>query len=197
MKNWIPNLLTASRLVLLLPIMALLLAADGERWAHWLAFGLFLLASLTDALDGWAARRLGSASNIGIFFDPLADKVFANVLLVFLACQHPTWIPLWVVLLMLAREFAVQGFRSMAPCLGVVIGTGLISKLKLVFQLIAVGTTLAGPGWQAAAPVLRPATWLGLALALLAGLWSMFTLFANNADLWRRPVLEMERRSGD
>ena len=90
---WLPNLLTASRLVLLLPII-LLLAVDRGAAAHWLAFGLFLLASVTDALDGWAARRLGCESNIGIFFDPLTDKVFANVLLVFLACLHPQWIPL-------------------------------------------------------------------------------------------------------
>lgn len=196
MKTWIPNLLTASRLALL-PFIMVMLVGDHGAGAQWLAFALFLIASATDALDGWAARRLGCAGSLGVFFDPLADKVFANVLLVFLACAHPDWIPLWAVLLLLAREFAVQGFRSMAPCLGVVIGTGLISKLKLLFQLIAVGVALAGLGWDGAAPVLRPLAWLALGLALLAGYWSMLTLFWKNADLWRRPALEMERRSGD
>jgi len=192
MKAWIPNLLTASRLLLLLPIMALL--AGGGSVAHWWALALFLLASLTDSLDGWAARRLGCASNIGTFFDPLVDKIFANVLLIFLACYHPSWVPLWAVLLLLAREFAVQGFRSMTPCLGVVISTGRMSKLKLVFQLVTAGTALAGLGWDAAAPVLRVATWLALGLALLTGGWSMVTLFRDNADLWARVPLAMERR---
>ncbi len=193
MKTWIPNLLTASRLLLLLPIMALL-STGGGAGAHWWAFGLFLVASFTDTLDGWLARRMGCASSIGTFFDPLADKIFANVLLIYLACDYPSWIPLWVVLLLLAREFAVQGFRSMTPCLGVVISTGQISKLKLVFQLIAAGTALAGLGWEAAAPLLRAATWLALGLALASGGWSMITLFHDNADLWTRAPLEMEKR---
>jgi len=195
-KTWIPNLLTASRLILLLPIMVLL-GGDFAAWGHWLAFALFLVAGATDVLDGWSARRLDCTSNLGVFFDPLADKVLANVLLVFLACQQPLWIPMWAVLLLLAREFVVQGFRSITPCLGVVIGTGRNSKLKLVFQLIAVGTTLAGLGWEQAAPVLRPATWLALALALATGLWSMGTLLWKNRDLWHRSTLEIERRPGD
>jgi CDP-diacylglycerol--glycerol-3-phosphate 3-phosphatidyltransferase len=190
---WIPNLLTISRLLLLVPVMGLLTFADGPA-SHWWAFALFLLAALTDALDGWAARRLGCASNVGVFLDPLADKVFANVLLVFLACRAPAWVPLWVVLLILVREFAVQGFRSMAPCLGVVIRTGQMNKLKLVFQLVAAGTALAGFGWEAAAGVLQPATWVALGLALATGYVSMLTLLRDNADLWARPALEMEVR---
>ncbi|MEZ5541903.1 MAG: CDP-diacylglycerol--glycerol-3-phosphate 3-phosphatidyltransferase [Pseudomonadota bacterium] len=190
MTCWIPNLLTLSRLVLLVPLLWLLDAGTAPFWS----FGLFLAASLTDALDGYAARRLGCAGNLGTFLDPLADKVFANVLLVWLSCHHPDWIPLWAVLLLLAREFAVQGFRSMAPCLGVVISTGQLNKWKLVFQLIAVGTTLVGLGWPDAVGILRPPTWLALALALVTGLWSMLTLFLDNHDLWRRAAVEMERR---
>jgi len=188
----IPNLLTASRLILILPILALL-ATRGSTGAWW-ALGLFLVASATDFFDGWLARRLDCASNLGVFLDPLADKVFANVLLVYLACSRPDWVPLWMVLPLLGREFAVQGFRSMAPCLGVVISTGQLNKLKLVFQLIACGTALTGLAWAAAAPLLQPATWLALLLALAAGLWSMFTLFRDNADLWQRAPLAMERR---
>ena len=190
--TWLPNLLTASRLLLLVPIMALL--AAGGTAAAWWALGLFLLASATDFLDGWLARRLGCASNLGVFLDPLADKVFANILLVYLACRRPDWVPLWMVLLLLGREFAVQGFRSMAPCVGVVISTGQLNKLKLVFQLIACGTAVGGLAWTQLAPLLQPVTWLALALALASGLWSMFTLFRDNADLWRRTPIAMEQR---
>jgi CDP-diacylglycerol--glycerol-3-phosphate 3-phosphatidyltransferase len=190
---WIPNLLTLSRLVLLVPVMWLLASGQGAA-AHWLAFALFVAAGVTDSLDGWAARRLGCASNVGVFLDPLVDKVFANVLLIFLACRFPDWVPLWVVLLLVAREFAVQGFRSMAPCVGVVIRTGTVSKLKLVFQLLATGTALVGLGWEASSDVLKGATWLGLALALASAYVSMFFLFRQNADLWRRAAVPMEVR---
>lgn len=191
--HWLPNALTLSRLVLLVPLMWLLAVAQGAS-SYRLAFALFLLASLTDTLDGWAARRLGCVSNPGIFLDPLADKIFANVLLVFLACYFPRWIPLWMVLLLLAREFAVQGFRSMAPCVGVVIRTERLSKLKLVFQLLAAGVVLAGLGWPGREAFLRPLALAGLTLALLAGYVSMLTIFHNNRDLWRRTALDMEVR---
>ena len=190
--RWIPNALTLSRLFLIVPVM-MLLAVGGTRAAAW-ALGLFLLASVTDFFDGWLARRLDCASNLGVFLDPLADKVFANVLLVYLAARHPDWVPLWVVLLLIAREFAVQGFRSLAPCVGVVIGTGQLNKLKLVFQLVASGTALGGLAWPALAPLLKPLTWLALVLALAAALWSMVTLFRDNADLWRREPVRMEQR---
>lgn len=188
----LPNLLTASRLVLILPIMLLL--AWGGPTAAWWALGLFLLAAITDFLDGWLARRLDCATNLGVFLDPLADKVFANVLLVYLACERPDWVPLWIVLVLLVREFAVQGFRSLAPCVGVVIGTGQLNKLKLVFQLIAAGTAIGGLAWPAAEVLLKPATWVALGLALVAGVWSMVTLFRDNADLWLRDPVAMEKR---
>jgi CDP-diacylglycerol--glycerol-3-phosphate 3-phosphatidyltransferase len=191
--HWIPNLLTASRILLLLPLMWLLASASVTSTYLW-AFALFLLASISDFFDGWAARRLGCESNLGIFFDPLADKIFANVLLVFLACSYPECIPLWMVLLLLAREFAVQGFRSMAPCVGVVISTGRLNKLKLVLQLVAAGITLAWLGLQDMGWILRPAARIALGLALLSAYVSMYTLFRDNADLWGRTQVEMEKR---
>ena len=190
--SWIPNALTLSRIVLLVPILALY--DLGTPIPQFTAFGLFLVASLTDALDGWAARRLGCASNIGLFLDPMVDKIFANVLLIWLACSHPDWVPLWAALLLLGREFAVQGFRSMAPCLGVVISTGAMNKWKLVFQLIAAGITLVGLAWQPAVFILQPLAWIALGLALFTGIWSMVGLFWANRDLWRREPVKMEVR---
>ena len=189
MKSWLPNALTLSRIVLLLPLLLLLQSAS-----YWGAFILFLVAAVTDGLDGWSARRLGVESNLGIFLDPLADKIFANLLMLYLDALQPQWIPLWIALLMLAREFAVQGFRSMTPCLGVVLRTGWMNKWKLVFQLIALGAAMVGLAWQPVAPVLQWLTWVALALALFTGLWSMLALFWMNSDLWRRPPVEMELR---
>jgi CDP-diacylglycerol--glycerol-3-phosphate 3-phosphatidyltransferase len=191
--TWLPNFLTLSRILLLLPVMGLLATAQDAA-IYRLAFGLFLLAALTDLIDGWAARRLHCVSNVGAFLDPLADKIMSNVLLVFLACRYPLWIPLWMVLLLLAREFAVQGFRSMAPCLGVVIRTELLSKLKTLFQLIAAGAVLAGLGWKSLAPIAAPVALISLTLALLSGYISMTMIFIRNVDLWSRKPLDMEPR---
>ncbi|MBT2971924.1 MAG: CDP-diacylglycerol--glycerol-3-phosphate 3-phosphatidyltransferase [Candidatus Thiodiazotropha sp. (ex Ctena orbiculata)] len=192
MKAWLPNALTLSRIVLLLPIIALLGRSTPEpkMWA----FALFLIASFTDGLDGWIARRYGCESNVGIFLDPLADKIFANLLMLYLASHHPMWIPMWVTLLMLAREFAVQGFRSMAPCLGVVLRTGQMNKWKLVFQLIAIGACMVGLVWKQTSALMLIITWVALGLTLFTGIWSMLALFWSNRDLWQRRPLRMELR---
>lgn len=191
--TWLPNFLTISRIIMLLPIM-ILLAASENAGTYQAAFGLFLIAGLTDLVDGWAARQLNCVSNVGAFLDPLADKIMSNVLLVFLACRYPDWISFWMVLLLLAREFAVQGFRSMAPCVGVVIRTELLSKLKTLFQLVAAGAVMAGLGWQSLEGLARIVAMTGLALALLSGYVSMTMIFIRNADLWSRRPLDMEPR---
>lgn len=192
MKAWLPNVLTISRILFLLPLIVLLEVSTPE--AYLWGFALFLIACATDGLDGWSARRYGCESNIGIFLDPLADKIFANLLMLYLANRHPQWIPLWVALLMLAREFAVQGLRSMAPCLGVVLHTAQMNKWKLVFQLIAIGTCMLGLIWEKAGTGLLISTWAALGLMLITAIWSMLTLFWSNRDLWRRQPLEMELR---
>lgn len=191
--TWLPNFLTISRIIMLLPIM-ILLAISENAGTYQAAFGLFLIAGLTDLVDGWAARQLNCVSNVGAFLDPLADKIMSNVLLVFLACRYPDWISFWMVLLLLAREFAVQGFRSMAPCVGVVIRTELLSKLKTLFQLVAAGAVMAGLGWQSLEGLARIVAMTGLALALLSGYVSMTMIFIRNADLWSRRPLDMEPR---
>jgi CDP-diacylglycerol--glycerol-3-phosphate 3-phosphatidyltransferase len=190
----VPNALTLSRILLLIPILVLLGEAPEGAGGFRLSFGLFLFSGVTDLLDGWLARRLNCASNLGAFLDPLADKVMTNVMLVFLACRFPTQMPVWVVLLILAREFAVQGFRSMAPCVGVVIGTDSLSKLKTFFQLFAVGAVIVGQGWPGLAALAEALAWAALALALGSAYISMGMLFYRNRDLWTRPPLPMQRR---
>ncbi|MGZ8196298.1 MAG: CDP-diacylglycerol--glycerol-3-phosphate 3-phosphatidyltransferase [Methylosarcina sp.] len=191
--TWLPNFLTLSRIILLLPVMGLLATAE-DAVIYRLAFGLFLIAALTDLVDGWAARHWHCVSNVGAFLDPLADKIMSNVLLVFLACRYPAWISLWMVLLLLAREFAVQGFRSMAPCMGVMIRTELLSKLKTLFQLIAAGAVIAGLGWKSLEAIAMPLALSSLILALASGYISMTMIFIRNADLWSRRPLNMESR---
>lgn len=191
--KWLPNFLTILRIILVLPVMLLLVSAH-EAITYQLVFFLFLTAALTDLLDGWLARYLECVSNVGAFLDPLADKIMSNVLLVFLSCRYPEIIPLWMVLLLLAREFAVQGFRSMAPCMGVVIRTELLSKLKTFFQLMALGSVLIGLGWGSLADIARYVALISLILALVSGYVSMTMIFIRNSDLWSRQPLDMQSR---
>lgn len=191
--KWLPNFLTILRIILVFPIMLLLVSAH-EAITYQFVFALFLIAALTDLLDGWLARHLECVSNVGAFLDPLADKIMSNVLLVFLSCRYPEIIPLWMVLLLLAREFAVQGFRSMAPCMGVVIRTELLSKLKTFFQLMALGSVLIGLGWGSLADIARYVALISLILALVSGYVSMTMIFIRNSDLWSRQPLDMQSR---
>ena len=191
--KWLPNFLTILRIILVLPVMLLLVSAN-ESITYQFVFALFLIAALTDLLDGWLARYLECVSNVGAFLDPLADKIMSNVLLVFLSCRYPEIIPLWMVLLLLAREFAVQGFRSMAPCMGVVIRTELLSKLKTFFQLMALGSVLIGLGWGSLADIARYVALISLILALVSGYVSMTMIFIRNSDLWSRQPLDMQSR---
>ena len=191
--KWLPNFLTVLRIILVFPVMLLLVSAH-EAITYQLVFFLFLTAALTDLLDGWLARHLECVSNVGAFLDPLADKIMSNVLLVFLSCRYPEIIPLWIVLLLLAREFAVQGFRSMAPCMGVVIRTELLSKLKTFFQLMALGSVLIGLGWGSLADIARYVALISLILALVSGYVSMTMIFIRNSDLWSRQPLDMQSR---
>ena len=191
--KWLPNFLTVLRIILVFPVMLLLVSAH-EAITYQFVFALFLIAALTDLLDGWLARYLECVSNVGAFLDPLADKIMSNVLLVFLSCRYPEIIPLWMVLLLLAREFAVQGFRSMAPCMGVVIRTELLSKLKTFFQLMALGSVLIGLGWGSLADIARYVALISLILALVSGYVSMTMIFIRNSDLWSRQPLDMQSR---
>ena len=191
--NWLPNAITLSRIVLVMPMVGLLLTSP-DIGDYRLVFGLFLLAALTDLLDGWLARRWDCTSAIGAFLDPLADKVIANVMLVFLASRHSDWLALTPVLMILAREFAVQGFRSMAPCVGVILKTDLLSKLKTFLQLVAIGAVLAGLGWPVLTGFAHAVAVSFLILALLASYVSMILMFIRNADLWQRPPVPLQRR---
>jgi len=129
----VPNLLTYGR-VLAIPLVLALMAFDSPRNAFWAAI-VFSLASITDALDGWIARRFNQGSMLGKFLDPLADKLL--VLAVLLMLLDLARCPMWVVLVLLAREMAVTGLRSVAAAEGLVIAARDLGKKKTAFQMVA------------------------------------------------------------
>lgn len=128
----IPNALTMGR-VLVIPLACYLVAANTKLTAMWGAI-LFGLAAVTDWLDGYLARRLKLVSMTGKFLDPLADKLLVMALLCTFLTQDR--IPLWFVVLSLAREMSITGLRSLAAGEGMIIAAGWGGKWKTAFQLI-------------------------------------------------------------
>ncbi|MGL4337279.1 MAG: CDP-diacylglycerol--glycerol-3-phosphate 3-phosphatidyltransferase [Turicibacter sp.] len=109
-------------------------------YANVFALVIFLIAALTDFIDGYIARKYNMVTDLGKFMDPLADKLLVTAALLMLL--ENTLIPGWVVLIILSREFIVTGFRMMAASKGVVIAAGWLGKLKTVVQFVMISSLL-------------------------------------------------------
>jgi len=133
------NTITCSRIALVFPFMVLVFL---QGWVYQvLAFGVFLVASLTDLWDGQVARSRGEVSNFGRLMDPIADKVL--ILAAFLAFMQLKVIVAWMVVLIVARELIVTGVRLWAASRGRVLSAGRGGKHKTVLQTITILTILA------------------------------------------------------
>jgi CDP-diacylglycerol--glycerol-3-phosphate 3-phosphatidyltransferase len=145
----IPNVLTIFRVILIIPFTILLLG--GQRgWfgsnllvPDILADLIFVIASLTDMLDGKIARRYGLVTNFGKFMDPLADKLLVCTAMIALIDMKR--IPAWVVIIIIAREFIISGFRLIAVESGKVIAASWWGKFKTTFQMIMVILMIVEP----------------------------------------------------
>lgn len=128
-----PNAVTFTRIALIPALVPLLLARQDYRFGSAIVFALFALLSLTDGLDGYLARSRNKVTRLGIFLDPLADKLLVTAALVTLVQLEE--IDAWVVVLILSREFAVTGLRLVASGEEVVIAAHWLGKLKTVAQI--------------------------------------------------------------
>ena len=145
----VPNTLTMFRVVLIIPFAVFLLG--GQRgWfgknllvPDIIADVIFLLASLTDMLDGKIARAKGLVTNFGKFMDPLADKLLVCTALIALVDMRR--IPAWVVIIIIAREFIISGFRLIASDAGVVIAASYWGKFKTTFQMLMIVVMIVEP----------------------------------------------------
>ncbi len=131
----LPNKLTILR-VILIPFFLVALMVDAIPFGKWIAVGIFCIASITDALDGKIARKYNLITNFGKFMDPLADKLL--VCSAMIALIEMDRIPAWVVIIIIAREFIISGFRLVASDKGVVIAAGWWGKIKTVVQMIMI-----------------------------------------------------------
>ena len=149
----LPNYLTMVR-ILAIPVVVWLLVQDSPL-TNLIAVTLFLLAALTDMLDGYLARRMGLDSALGKLLDPLADKILVSTVMIALVPlgRMEAWIPMVVI----GREFTISGLRSMAAAEGLIIAARQLGKEKTAYQMIGLAFLMAGGsapfGWWDGAPI--------------------------------------------
>lgn len=131
----LPNKLTILR-ILLVPFFVLFLLTNFVPGSKWIALIIFIVASLTDLADGKIARKYNLVTNFGKFMDPLADKLLVCSAFICLVDLHR--MPTWIVLVIIAREFIISGFRLVASDNGVVIAASYWGKFKTTFQMFAI-----------------------------------------------------------
>ncbi|MBQ6035695.1 MAG: CDP-diacylglycerol--glycerol-3-phosphate 3-phosphatidyltransferase, partial [Lachnospiraceae bacterium] len=124
------------RVILIPPFVVFLLLQDTIPGGRYIAVALFIIAAITDLFDGMIARKQHLVTNFGKFMDPLADKLLVCSALICLVELH--LIPVWVVLVIVAREFIISGFRLIAAEKDLVLAASKIAKLKTNFQIYMV-----------------------------------------------------------
>ncbi len=171
----IPNMLTISRIVLVMIFVLLASLADrslfGAQTVFWIKFSAYtlaIIASATDFLDGYLARRWNQVTDFGALMDPLADKIFVTATMLIAVEVHPEGavtkaglMPAWIAVAVLCREFMVTGLRTLAAKKQVVIAADRWGKLKTVLQMMMLA--IAGASWVWDFD-LREEKWLGIRL---------------------------------
>lgn len=172
----VPNLLTYARIVAV-PLVVLCFFVEGRLHgsdaARWWALGIFVVASVTDWLDGYLARIWHQTSTIGRMLDPIADKLLVAAALLLLAADGTIagW-TIWAAIVILCREILVSGLREYLAELKVSVPVTRLAKWKTAAQMVAIGFLLAGP---AADQIIPYTTQTGIALLWVAALITLYT----------------------
>lgn len=149
-KMNLPNKLTIFRVILIIPFVVLLLGGHagwfGENTSvlDYISLAIFIIASLTDLIDGKIARKYNLVTNFGKFMDPLADKLLVCAAMICLVAMGR--IPAWIVIIIISREFIISGFRLIASDNGVVIAASYWGKFKTTFQMVMICLMIANIG---------------------------------------------------
>lgn len=189
----IPNLLTLLRIFFVPLLVAALLADDlGARWQGLVpaapdlfALAIFLTAAATDLIDGYLARRWGQVTTVGTLLDPIADKLLISAALISLVDVHR--VPAWIVIVIIGREFAVSGLRSIAAASGYTIRASELGKTKMTAQVAAISLVIAGKRWPVLDSLALGAMWA----VMLFGLVSASDYFRK---FWRRVDMQIKVR---
>jgi len=184
----LPNILTLSR-IFAVPILVALLwpAEQGHEWrtGYLLAWLLYCLMGITDYFDGYLARAQGTVSRLGIFLDPIADKIMVGAVILMLTATHDIdGVHIIAALVILLREIAVSGLREFLAGLQVSVPVSRLAKWKTTFQLIALGALILGgglPQWPFVHQVGILTLWAAAILTLFTG-WDYLRVGLRHMD---------------
>lgn len=161
----LPNKLTTLRVIMIPFFVFFLLYQGGENSTfRMISLVLFIVASLTDLLDGKIARKYNLVTNFGKFMDPLADKLLVCAALICLTELEQ--LPAWMVIIIISREFIISGFRLVASDNGIVIAASYWGKFKTTFQMVAVILLILN--MSALTTITTICVWAALALTIIS-----------------------------
>jgi CDP-diacylglycerol---glycerol-3-phosphate 3-phosphatidyltransferase len=148
----LPNSITMTRIIMI-PLFLWMLSPHfpwrgGSGVQEIAASILFVLASITDGLDGYLARKRGQITTMGMLLDPLADKIMVAAAFVALVAYNPDVVKVWIVVVIIGREFLISGLRSIASSEGFTITASELGKLKTVVQIVSVVSAILAHGWD-------------------------------------------------
>jgi len=187
----LPNSITMSRIVMI-PLLLWILSPHFPGHTHGeqeiLASVLFVLASITDGLDGYLARKRGQITTIGMLLDPIADKIMVTSALVALVAYNPQVVKLWIAVVIIGREFLVSGLRSIASSEGFTIQASDLGKLKTVIQIVCVVSAILAHGWEQwqIGLLIVPVRWIAIAAIYFSVLVSSISAIDYFAGFWKR-----------
>ena len=163
----LPNKITVVR-VLLIPVFITFMLVQSIPNAKWWALIFFCLASVSDFFDGYLARKNNLVTDFGKFMDPLADKLLICSAMIALTSTSPERMPAWAVILIIAREFTISGFRLIASDNGKVIAASMWGKVKTVVQMFMVILLICDFGGDTVHIIEKCMVWLAIALTIIS-----------------------------
>lgn len=187
----LPNSITMSRIVMI-PLFLWILSPhfplqgmNGEQ--ELIAAILFILASMTDGLDGYLARKRAQITTMGMLLDPLADKIMVTAALIELVAYNPEVVKVWIAVVIIGREFLISGLRSIASSEGFTIQASDLGKLKTVIQIVSVVAAILAHGWDrwVFGPVVIPVYWIAVAAIYFTVLVSVISAVDYFVGFWK------------
>jgi CDP-diacylglycerol--glycerol-3-phosphate 3-phosphatidyltransferase len=211
----LPNYITLTR-ILSIPVLIWILSSNyfsstnGDR--ELLASAVFIAASITDAIDGYLARRRAQVTTMGMLLDPVADKLLIAAAFITLVQFNPRTVPAWMAVIIIGREFLVSGLRSIAASEGFTIEASDLGKMKMLVQIVSVVAAIIDHHWThlpwyflrlPVHPIALASIWIMVVLSLVsaadyfAAFWSKINQHAERRRKRRSFVLSRRRKRND
>jgi len=188
----LPNSITFSR-ILMVPVFIWALSPffpvhghSGEQ--EIVASVVFVLASMTDGIDGYLARKRGQITTLGTLLDPLADKLMVASAYIALVAYEPQIVKVWIAVVVIGREFLINGLRSIASAEGFTIEASDLGKIKTVAQIVSVVAAILAHQWEAWywGPVTIPVKWIAIAAVYFMLLVSIVSAVDYFVGFWKK-----------